>query len=223
MDGLSIGAQEGNIEIYGLPDGTELVEVPAELGKTLAHLGLHNSDLQFATECLDALTARATSTDEGPDIVQQALWNAALVATYKCFGDNRARERLKVVDIFGEKRQTVDYYWDLRRKNVVHDENDLAQAHVLAVLNQAGAEPKIFDVLCSVMEFTDADTKNAAVLRWVVDMARAWVEEQIEMRRSSIADELNNWSREALDALAPMLGRKPTTDTIGVTRVTPTK
>jgi hypothetical protein len=223
MQGLQVAVRDGNIEVYGLEGGTKLVEVPAELGKSLAHLGLHRSDLQFAAQCLDTITARADSLTGGPDIVQQALWNAALVATYKCFGDSRARERLKVGDIFGEERQTLDYYWDLRRKNVVHDENDLSQAFVLALVDDADTGPKVVQTLCSVFDFTHADAGNAAALRWVVDTALAWVGAQIDEHAKAIVDELNSWPDDALHALKPMVGRKPTLDTIGVTRTTPTK
>jgi hypothetical protein len=220
VEGIGV-TPDGNLELTGYADAAKIVEVPGELGKRLAHLGLHLSDLNFADECLHAMTARGPSLANGADIVQQALWNAAVVATYKCFGGNGARSRLIVADIFGEDRQTLDYYWNLRRKNVVHDENDLAQAYVLAVLEHPGIGPKIREVLCGVMDFTHADVENAAVLRWVVETTRDWVWKEIETLRSSIAAELNSWTYEALDALLPMRGRKPILDTIRVTRTTP--
>lgn len=56
----------------------------------------------------------------------------------------------------------------------------LSQAFVLALVNEGDGESEVVRTLCSVMDFTHADAGNAASLRWVVDTAAAWVDEQIE-------------------------------------------
>jgi hypothetical protein len=216
--------RDGKLHCPEFPEAVKLVEVPHEaLRKKLAHLSLHHFDLMFAAQCLAVLAGRDKPGE--PDIVRRGLWHAALVATYKCFGGSRARASLKRDDIYdeGDQRDTFDYFKHLRDKHIVHDDNDHAQAHVGAVLEKLGVEPKVTEALCFTMFTSTVDQQNTASLRCVVDKAIGWVESEIDTISDAITAAMNEMRYAELDALPGIGASKPTNDTIAITRTTPAK
>lgn len=212
---------DGNLHFPDFPNASKFVEIPPALGKRFAHLGLHQADLLFAIECLDELD-RTLQPGE-PTIAQRALWHAALIATYKCFQGSAARFKLARDNICkeGPLRYSFDYFKNLRNKHVAHDQNDMAQAHVMAVLERPGAEPKVSEALCLCVVGSTVEPQNSASLRSVVQAALDWVEEQIDFAAEEIVSRMNGWSYDELDALHPIQGKVPTLESIAVTRTAP--
>jgi hypothetical protein len=216
--------RDGQLVCPDFPDAAKLIAVPdLAQDKRLAHLCLHQTDLAFALQCLDELAT--TEPAEPPDVVRRALWNAALVAAYKCFGGSRARTRLDPSLIFdaGDQRDTFDYFKHLRDKHIAHDDNDLAQAIVGAVLEFPDVEPKVPEVLCTVVLFLTVGEQNMGALRCVVDKALAWVINEIDVVSDEIRGAMNEQTYEELDGLPGVKVNLPTNGTIGVTRSTPAK
>jgi hypothetical protein len=212
---------DGNLYSPDFPNASKFVEVPVALGKRFAHLGLHQTDLLFAIECLDELD-RTLQPGE-PTIAQRGLWHAALIATYKCFQASAARFKLVREDICeeGPVRVSFDYFKHLRNKHVAHDQNDMAQAHVMAVLERPGTEPKVSEALCLNVLGSTVSQQNSASLRGVVQAALAWVEERLDVAAEEIVNKMNGWSYEELDSMPPIQGKQPTLESIAVTRSAP--
>ncbi|WP_099039731.1 hypothetical protein [Mycobacterium neglectum] len=145
----SIELRDGGVHLTEQsPEGVikKIVQVPDDLGKELAHLNLHLTDLGFAVECLDELDGLGYSAEGG--ITRQALWHSALVAAFKCFGNSKARSRLVTETIYTDAKQleACEYWLNLRNKNIVHDDNDWTQSHVMAVVREYEYEPQIDNI-----------------------------------------------------------------------------
>jgi hypothetical protein len=222
----SIEVRDGGMHLKDQSDDVlaKIVQVPDELGKALAHLSLHSIDLQFATECLDELD-RLGYPRNGGDITCQALWHSALVATYKCFGNSNARSSLKrdVIYTDAAQRDTFNYWRNLRNKNIVHDENDVTQSHVVAVLRRREYAPKIDNMYVISLVGLTVCAENSAKLRGLVDTAREWVRAETDKLRQEVMAELNAMTYEDVDALPPVNIPDSTNESVGRTRISPPK
>lgn len=205
------------------PRLAKLVAVPDEIGKQLAHMGLHGIDLQKAIEYLDELDRRGYP--QALETADYALWHSALIAMYKCFGNSKARSRLNPDDIYTDaaQRKTFDYWRDLRNKNIVHDENDVTQGWVVAVLRQPGYEPKIDGLQQLSIDGVTVCAENSAALRGLVDTAKQWVRVEADRLKAKVLAELNAMTYEELDALPPPRVDTPTEASVSITRRSPPK
>jgi hypothetical protein len=210
------------IEILGYPTAAKLVRVPEEIGKRLADLLLHGSDLRTACAFLDEFDRLCPDEAEAaPTIVCRALWHAALNAMMKCFGSSNARQRLNPDDIFGgsgSQREAFDWLRHLRNKNVAHDDNDWMQANPLAVVEQPGSDPKVSEVICQIWRFETTGANNAANLRMVANKSLEWVNNEFEQEHQSVLSELRSRDYESLLALPELSASVPTNESIGRTR-----
>src|SRR5689334_17604460 len=77
---------EGRLHIEGYPTARKLVKVPETLGKRIADLRLHQSDLEF---CEQAMQEFGRLRNIAP-FVSRATWIAILVKYFSCFGANHA-------------------------------------------------------------------------------------------------------------------------------------
>src|SRR5689334_7594267 len=66
---------DGTLLVDGLPDAVKVVSINTKRVERLAHLALHRSDLQFASECLQAMSGREE------DIIRDSLWRSASSTT----------------------------------------------------------------------------------------------------------------------------------------------
>lgn len=220
--------RDGVTHITDEPEVDKIVRVPYELGKPVAHLALHLSDLEFALEYLHRLDRIGYPDRAGkPDIVHEALWLAALVSTYKCFGRSAARSSLEPEKIFTDAHDLENFnvFRNLRNKNVVHDDNDTAQAHVGALLRAAGREPKVFDVTAFWSGGSWVSSGNTAALRRVIALSIRWVEDEFNRVNHLAEEELERLSYKELAALPQIIVQNPggSIDSIGETRQTPGK
>ncbi|MBZ4558594.1 hypothetical protein GBO17_23890 [Mycobacterium avium subsp. hominissuis] len=204
------------------PQLHKVVAVPDAIGKELAHLHLHSLDLQKAAGYLDELDKRGYPP-EG-DTINDALWNAALITMFKCFGTSRARIKLDPTAIYTEDQLNEFRFWkSMRDKNIAHDDNDAFQAHVFAVLRKWQYVPSIDSVQVIVMEGVTLTEKNAAVLRDLLGTAREWVRGEEKRRQGETDAAMKRMSFEELDALPPVRTTFTNHETVHRTRTTPPK
>jgi len=82
MEHLRISQTDLGLHIEGFPDAVKVIRVDGPHAKRLADLALHESDLEFAADCVEAIN----HAPEEPLVLRQALWRAAIVHFMKCFG-----------------------------------------------------------------------------------------------------------------------------------------
>lgn len=202
----------------------KVVAVPDDLGKRLAHFGLHQIDLQQAVEYLDELDQRGYPRNGGETICQ-ALWHSALVALFKCFGNSNARTSLQAEDIYTDPEQfaTFNYWKALRNKNVVHDDNDVTQAWVVAMIRNPGYEPPVDSLRQFARAGVTVGADNTETLRGLIERATEHVRAEADKEEAKVREALNAMTYEELDALPPVRVTETTDETIHETRTTPPK
>ncbi|MET8870481.1 hypothetical protein [Nocardia sp. NPDC004604] len=212
--------EQGEFRILDYPDAVEVVDLPPDLGKTLAHCVLHGQDLRFAQQCIQELIDTQASSSE---ITKRALWHSALVACFKCFGRSNARSKLDPNDIYDAGLQTdvFNHLKSLRDKHIAHDDNDWAQALSGAIVASKESGRKVEDAFCLATTGNALDNDSLNNLRLVVEAALKWVEEKIESEAEAIVNELRTWDYETILSLPQMTWNKPTVESIHITRSTP--
>lgn len=181
---------DGKFHILGFPDAVKLIAIPPLLGdlpEQLADLALHRTDLQFAQECLEAISASL------PPLIAEALWRSAIAHYCKCFGGSRSRStRLLPETIFqaGLPIGAHNYFKHLRNKHIVHDENAWSQATPMAVLAPDGKQEKVEDVICLAITGETRSDDNMGNLKLLVANAISWVESQIDNLEKKIKTQL---------------------------------
>lgn len=211
---------QGILRILDYPDAVKVVDIPPDLGKMLAHCVLHQRDLNFAQQCIQELIDTQASTS---NITKQALWHAALIACFKCFGRSHARSKLDPSDIYDEgiQRDVFDYLKDLRNKHIAHDDNDIAQALSGAIVASKESGRKVEDAFCLATYGDTLTPEDLNNLRLIVQAAAQWVDERIEREAEAIVNELRTWDYDAILNLPQMVWTKPTVESVHVTRATP--
>jgi hypothetical protein len=183
-------------------------------------LALHRIDLIRAQTFLHEIGQQG-GVQPGPKMstVCMALWQAALVATMKCFqkSDSRA-QKLDRAAIFQDQavRDAFDTLMLLRNKHVVHDENDWMQALPYAVVTVRGHNPMVSEVDCVVIE--GVDTAHIDMLRSVVDAVLAWLNKELDKLKEAIRDDLLTRDYDKLIALPAPTTKTPQSGSIGQRR-----
>lgn len=143
-----------------------------------SHLALHKHDLDFALGCLEKI-----NSVKGEPVIRQALWRSAIVYFAKCFGHNQSRSTLdpdKVYQGDADGQTVFEYFFDLRNKHIVHDENPFAQSVPGAVLNKRGLEHKIAKIVC-LSALADTSHQEAySDLHLLITRALEWVTRQFD-------------------------------------------
>jgi len=117
-----------------------LAELKTPNARLLADRASIFQDLAFCIECCDELSEILIVARRGENVVQQALWTAALISYARCFASG-ARLGLTpaIYDKFdGEPRETHQMYIDMRNKHIAHSVNPFEQVKVAAVLSPPG-------------------------------------------------------------------------------------
>jgi hypothetical protein len=199
MEHLQMTRSPTGVHVEGFPDADRIVRV--ETGgdaRRLADMGAHLTDLEFARECLRAINE--TRLDQR--IIRTALWRSAIVHFAKCFGDNNARGQLTRAQVYGAKEQNsklvFDYFINLRRKHVVHDDNGFLQTIPIAVVNKEGVTPRIPKVACATVVADTLDQSHWANLDTLITRAIVYVAEQVDELCARIAIRLEAEDRKSL-------------------------
>lgn len=141
--------KEGSaIHIDGYPDAELIVKMPPPLGMQIARLRQHQSDLTF---CEQAMQELGSLRKQRP-LAAEAIWIAALVKFFSCFGDNKAVKPLSPSRVYRGRPDALSFFNQLKKlrdKHIVHNESSLTYAPTLVVL---GKNREINDILSLKIE-----------------------------------------------------------------------
>ncbi len=132
---------ESGFHVEGYPDAIKLVRLDGHKARQVAHYALHRSDFQFALHCLDSINAAANP------VMQEALWQSAIVHFIKCFKGASARttslDRRVIFKHNAPALAAFKYFDDLRDKHTIHNFNNL---HLLVTQALSWLESKFNDM-----------------------------------------------------------------------------
>jgi hypothetical protein len=182
----------GGLEIDGYPAAEKAIKLDGFEAERLAHLLLHMRDLEFAGECLVQIRSEPLL----PSVVREALWRAAIVHYMKCFGSGArfSLDHQKFLED-GLPRQVHDFFRDLRRKHVVHDENPYLQSVPMAVISPLGQTPKVQDIVVMTVASETLTEGHLGNLDLLIGRALHWVREEFDRLRQRVhrmTDELDH-------------------------------
>lgn len=218
MEKLPIEFTGKSFEVKGIPGAAKMIEITGPKAKKIADLGLHAGDLGFAMECLQTIN----STES--EVARRAMWEAAVVHFMKCFGGNQARSSLHRGKIYGSDKGAniaFDYFFDLRHKHVVHDENSWSQSLPGAVLNGPNNKRKIELVTTLNLEGSSMAQANYSNLHQLISVAQTWVGDAYDKLCESIRSDLEELPYDELVKRKTPIYRAPAIEEISVRRFTP--
>lgn len=221
MEHVDISQKVSGFHIEGFPDAERVVLIKGPRAKRLSDLALHKADLDFAENCLDAINL----APEEPHIIREALWRAAIVHFFKCFGDAGARFQLSAEKVLKieppEAMMAFNYFKGLRNKHLVHDENSYAQSIPGAILNKGNKEYKIEKIVCFTAIAVTLDQENYSNLKLLVQKSRSWVVAQFDVLCDALTEELEKEPYENLCTKEAVTYSVPTIDEISKNRNAP--
>jgi hypothetical protein len=221
MEYYPITQTEQGINIEGFPNAAKLIRIGGPKVKRLADLSLHESDLNFALECLETINR----VPDEPNIVRRALWHSAIVHFFKCFGDSSARFQLNARDkIYKGDLQGQDifkYFESLRNKFFVHDENSYAQCIPGAVLNKRDHPYKIEKIVCFCASADTLNQPNYSNLKLLIHKAKSWLVSEFDTLCGILTKELEAESYDDLLSREGITYRAPTVNEIHEKRNVP--
>lgn len=158
----------------------------------LSHLNQHISDLELARKSLDFIEVAGeySSTQE---II---YWNFAIIFYIKCFTGGSKRTQLDRNKIYKGNVLGLDnfnFYYDIRNKNLIHDENPFSRSIPAGLLNKEGVLPKIKGTFLIGIHGTFIGLENLRNLKTLIDQALAWANAE---SKSISTDILNDLEKE---------------------------
>lgn len=122
---------------------TKMVSLSDPLSVQLAHLYLHQLDLEGSRDWLNQIPLCSDL------VITQALWHGAVTKYIKCFSRSRNRSRLVADDIYRGNVRAMEafiYIKTMRDKFLIHDESAHGQAVPFAEIQDASGAEKIVHV-----------------------------------------------------------------------------
>lgn len=198
-----------NLVLHGLPAVVKTIQLEGPLARQLADLTLHQTDLHFANECLDAINIVPSE----PPAIREGLWRSAIVHVMKCFGSSASRSSLPEKKVLKgqppEAMMVFEYFKNLRHKFLVHDENAWSQALPCAGLNDGSKDQKVEGIVCLGLTAQTLEQSNYANLKLLVRISLLWTGSQFDIVKSQIKTELEGKSYEDLIQRDSPLYRAP--------------
>jgi hypothetical protein len=196
------------------PDVDHVVELDSgdPMVQRLKALTLHHADLALSLEYLEALK------NVQPFVIARAVWEAAIVRFFKCYGDNDARFSLVEKKVFQNEPEAaleVFRYFrdDIRNRNLVHDVNSYTQCKPMAFVRRPDVTPSVFDTVCMVVDSASMlDSEHIAQFSRLVSHSLQWVDGQIEAVSKRITAALNLKSNAEIRLMPQPCFRKETLD-----------
>ncbi len=190
MEDIQAVAADGTLQILGFPDAVKVIQLSGHGARRLSHLMLHLSDLEFAKKCLDEIDPNC----EQISVVNEALWTAAIVHFIKCYCFSKSRFQLST----GKTLRNSDprflvayrYFYDLRSKHLVHDENSFSQGLPCALLNGGNKSYKIEKVVCASHRAVTLEPVNLQNLKLLIEKSLKWVTSEADTLFVSLGEEL---------------------------------
>lgn len=190
--------KDGGLVLHGLPDAVKIIGLEGPLARQLADLTLHQNDLNFADDCLDAIDL----VPAHPPTIREALWRSAIVHVIKCFGNSASRSPLAIKKILkGEPSEATvvfEYFKNLRHKFIVHDENALSQAIPCAGINDGSKDQMVEGIVCLGLIGQTLEQTNYANLKRLIRISMLWTGAQFDVVKSKIKIDLEKCSYEDL-------------------------
>lgn len=200
---------ESSLQVEGFPDAERLIQIDDPKARRISDLLLHQYDLEFADECLNAINVAPSD----PSAVKEALWRSAIVHFSKCFGSSAARFQLSRENIYKneppEAKLVFEYFKNLRDKHVVHDENSYSQSIPGAVLNRRDGARKIETIICFMARASTLEQTNYNNLKLLIKKALVWVVAEFNACCEGVAAELEALPYDELQRLPNMTYRVP--------------
>lgn len=220
MEDLKLSLHGTTIHIEGFPDAVSVLAVQGPKARRLADLALHQSDLEFASQCLDSINLLSAE----PRLVHQALWRSAIIHYMKCFGEG-ARFQLTAERIYKTESplamENFRFFKALRNKHFVHDENAYAQCNPGAVLNDGTKPFKIEKIVCVVVVGETLDQIAYANLKLLLAQALAWVIAEFDALCNQLTAELEVLNYSQLSEMPRLITNSPTLEEINARRKAP--
>ncbi len=213
MEHFSITKTAQGFHIEGFPDAIKVLRITGPKSQRLADLALHNADLHFSLECLNAIN----HVPEEPYVLRQALWRSAIVHFIKCFGQSESRFSLNPKKVYKGDIGAFEpfaYFESLRNKHLVHDENSYAQCLPGAVLNKKGMPRKIGKIVCLSVVGDTLGQENYNNLHLLVTRAREWVVARFDELCDVVTSELEPKSHDELFAMDGITYTAPGADDV---------
>lgn len=191
MENFSITKTAHGFHIEGFPNAVKVLRICGPKSRRLADLALHESDLNFALESLTALNQIV----EQPWVLRQTLWRSAIIHFIKCFGESKSRFSLDAKKVYKGDPGAFEpfrYFYSLRNKHLVHDENSYAQCLPGAVLNKKDMACKIEKITCMRVISDTLSQDNYSNLHLLVTRAQEWVVAQFDELCDVLTSELES-------------------------------
>jgi hypothetical protein len=198
-----------SIHLEGYPNAVKVLALKGKQAKRLSDLVLHNADVDFGLQCLDALAALS----EDQWVIKQALWRSAVIYAMKGYGDSGARFQLSSHKVLKgeppEAMEVFNYFKSLRNKHFIHDENSYTQCPPGAILNPDGMSPKIVDIVCPITTAVTLVPDNVNNLRMLLSKTKEVVIQEFMELCNSFKDSLEAMPYESLYKMEPPTYKTP--------------
>ena len=185
---------DNGLKVLGYPNAKHLKVVDSPLGRRLSQLRLHLSDLIMCESWIQDLGQHRRSKPEiPPDQTELAIFIAALVKFFGCFGDSKARFSLQPRAIYkdADAIEVFEHFKAMRNNNIVHDSNNYNYSITTAALGEQGDVVDIVSLAFHTYEHSIEAYQNFFNL---ASFAKAYVETQIESLLAKLFEELEHLS-----------------------------
>jgi hypothetical protein len=217
MESIRITITGSVARIEGYPDTVKVIKVTGPSCRKLADLSLHDADLQFTLESLDALDEKGATAH-----VRESLWRSAIVHFFKCFQHSASRQLLDAKIVYDsdppELMKNFALLKNLRNKHLVHDENSYAQCDVGAILNNGKKKLKIERVFSVNLFMATLNPDHVQQLRSMAHHALAYVRREMDMLIERITQDLETKKYDELFAMPSLTQTSPTVDAVAKPR-----
>ncbi len=207
---------ESGFHVEGYPDAIKLVRLDGHKARQVAHYALHRSDFQFALHCLDSINAAANP------VMQEALWQSAIVHFIKCFKGASARttslDRRVIFKHNAPALAAFKYFDDLRDKHTIHDENSYTQSIPCAAINGGGKAYKVERIFALSLTGVTLEQSNFNNLHLLVTQALSWLESKFNDMCDDLTKDLEREPLETLLARDQVTSTAPQLSEIGERR-----
>jgi hypothetical protein len=215
MKPLTITFRDNQFHIEDYPNAEKLVRLDHPDARRFTGLALHQSDLDFAIGCLEAIDL----TPPEPAVIREALWRSAIIHVLKCFDDKASRlPALDANTLYGGEAvavQVYDYFKKLRNKHLIHDENAWIQCQAGIVLNKKEEPRQVADVSYFALRICTLNKGNFGNLMLLATKAREWVLHELDRLHEVIMADLASADCDALRSLPDLQVHIPTFSDLG--------
>lgn len=222
MEYFSISKGPSGFHVEGVPDAIKLIRANGPIADRISGLALHQTDLRFADQCLDAIN----QFPESASMLRAASWRSAVMHFGKCFGSSAARFQLNENTIYKNEPalalEVYEYFKNLRNKNIIHDENSLSQSITGAAAINRGDKPyKIEKIVCFAAISDVLGQENFSNLKMLIQKALEWVDAEFETCCQRLSRDLEMKPYDELFNMDVVMYSKPDIDDVGKNRNRP--